>query len=95
MSDIRTTFKLDGDQMIVNRVQDAEPFLDRNKALLTHNDGYTETRDMRRAASIPNVIVEQWMREGVSVFDPNDAAEVRRRLNSSDWAHLRTAPGTI
>ncbi len=95
MSDILTGFDSDGDKLIVNRVQDVEPILERNKALMTHDDGYSEARDVRRAASIPNVIVEQWMKEGVNIFDKDCAAEVRRRLNSSEWAFLRTAEGVI
>ena len=52
-------------------------------------------RAFRRAAAIPNVVVEQWLREGVDVFDPNDAAEVKRRLNDPDNRFLRTAPGRL
>ncbi len=84
------------DRLVVEeRIQDVEPVLERNKALLTHDDGYSPSRDMRRIASVPNIIIEQWLKEGVNVFDPNCEAEVMRRLNSSDWAHLRTAGGKI
>ncbi len=84
------------DRLVVEeRVQDVEPVLERNKALLTHDDGYSPSRDMKRVASIPNIVIEQWLKEGVNVFDPNCEAEVMRRLNSSDWAHFRTSGGKI
>ncbi len=84
------------DRLVVEeRIQDVEPVLERNKALLTHDDGYSPSRDMKRIASVPNIVIEQWLKEGVNVFDPNCEAEVMRRLNSSDWAHLRTSGGKI
>ncbi len=89
----KTTVK---DRLVVEeRIQDVEPVLERNKALLTHDDGYSPSRDMKRIATVPNIVIEQWLKEGVNVFDPNCEAEVMRRLNSSDWAHLRTSGGTI
>lgn len=75
--------------------QDVEPILDRNKRLASLNDGYTPTREMRRAASIPIVILYQWMQEGVDYRDKNCWPEIRRRLNSPEWRHLRTAPGRL
>lgn len=81
--------------IIVNRVQDVEPILDRNKRLSTDGDGYSESRELRRVGSIPLVVVEQWMREGVDVFNPDHVPEVKRRLNSSDWAFLRTSGGVV
>jgi hypothetical protein len=82
-------------QTLVKRIQDVEPILEHNKALQTLNDGYSPSRDLRRVASIPNVVVEQWMREGVNIFDKNCAAEVRRRLNDPTNLFLRTAPGRL
>lgn len=73
-------------------VQDVAPIIDANKAMRLANDGYTESRDYRRVASIPPIIEEQWMKEG---WYPHDKVELARRLNSSDWAHLRTADGRL
>jgi len=86
---------LDGDDMHVRRSQDVEPILDENKRLMTLNDGYTRDRSMRRVASIPMTVVEQWMKEGINIFDKNDAQAVRRKLNSADYRYLRTAPGVV
>ena len=87
----------DGDQSIVRTVQDVEPILENNKNLQTLNDGYTADRSLRRIASIPLVVVQQWMKEdGVNWLAlPRDekAAYLRRKLNDPQWRYLRTSEG--
>lgn len=94
---IATRFVEDGDgSLIVHREADVEPLLEANKALAASGDGYTPSRELRRAASIPLAIVEKWKNElGVDVFDPNDMPKVRQLLNSSEYLYLRTAPGRL
>jgi hypothetical protein len=94
---IRTRFVEDGDgSLIVHRLADVEPILELNKALATSGDGYTPSREMRRAASIPFAIVEKWRNElGVDVLNPDHMPKVRQLLNSSEYAFLRTAPGRL
>lgn len=78
------------------RTQDCEPILERNKALQNDGDGYSPSRDLRRVASIPNVVIEKWLNEdGINLFDPAHADAVRRKLNDPEWRHLRTAPGQV
>lgn len=85
----------DGTFLIEHR-QDVEAHLDRNKALQNHDDGYSPTRELRRAASIPDVIVVKWMEEnGINVFDPEHSTAVKRKLNDPEWRWLRTAPGRL
>lgn len=71
--------------------QDAAPLLDLNKAMANENDGYTPSRDMRRLASIPAVLMEAWAAE---VGHDKDALKelVLRRLNDADYQWLRTSP---
>lgn len=92
---ILTETILDGGDMHVLRHQDCEPILDNNKRLYTLNDGYSPSRDLRRVASIPLTVVEQWMKEGVNIFDKNCAEAIRKKLNSPEWLYLRTAPGRV
>ena len=74
--------------------QDVEPILDNNKRLANDNDGYSPSRELRRIASIPLVIVEKWKNEmGVDVFKKDHQAKVRALLNDPDWRYLRTSPG--
>lgn len=85
----------DDGKIIVKREQDVEAILNHNKALATDSDGYSQSRDLRRVASIPLAVVEQWRLEGVDIMDPNCKEEVRRRLNSSENLYFRTAPGRL
>jgi len=71
--------------------QDAEPLLDLNKAMANENDGYTPSRDMRRLASIPAVLMEKWLAE--VNYDSNALREyVIKKLNDPDYLWLRTSP---
>lgn len=94
---IRTRFVEDSDgSLIVHREADVEPLLEANKALYSMNDGYSPSRELRRAASIPMAIIEKWKNElGVDVFNPDHMPAVRRLLNSNEYAFLRTAPGRL
>lgn len=94
---IRTRLVEDGDgSLIVHREADVEPLLEANKALYTSGDGYSPSREWRRAASIPMAIIEKWRNElGVDVFNPDHIGAVRRLLNSSEYLYLRTAPGRL
>lgn len=94
---IRTRLVEDSDgSLIVHREADVEPLLEANKALYTSGDGYSPSREWRRAASIPMAIIEKWRNElGVDVFNPDHKPAVRRLLNSNEYAFLRTAPGRL
>jgi hypothetical protein len=82
--------------MVEEISQDCEPILDHNKALAAEGSGYSPSGDLRRVASIPLVLVEKWLREeGLDVFDPAHDAALRRKLNSSEYLYLRTAPGAV
>lgn len=90
-----TGFWIDGDKAIEEHTQDVEPILERNKRLRNEGRGFSESGDLKRIASIPLVVVHQWLQEGVDVFNPDHTKEVERRLNSSDWAFLRTSEGNV
>ena len=78
---------------MTRRLLDVEPILERNKALQNegHRGGF-----WWRAASIPNVVIEKWLREdGIDVFNKDHWPAVRRRLNSSEYRWLRTGSFTL
>jgi hypothetical protein len=82
--------------LTVHRGEDVEPVLERNKALYTDGDGYSPSREWRRAASIPLALVEKWKNElGVDIFNPDHLPAIRRLLNSNEYLYLRTAPGRL
>lgn len=85
----------EGDKFYVEKVQDVEPILERNKALQNESDGFNHARDGRRVASIPMIVHLQWLKEGFDCTDPNNESELRRRLSSSEYMWLRTSPGAV
>jgi hypothetical protein len=84
----------------ISITQQIAEMLERNKAMTAHNDGYTPSREIRRAASIPASVRLKWIiEEGWDWMmhdrDPGIAQKLAAKLNDPDWAHLRTAPGRI
>jgi hypothetical protein len=93
MSEVVTRVHLDRSDGVVHveRIQDVEPILERNKAL----QSIPQRSDWgRHIASIPNVILERWIHEeGVNYLAlPGEefARLIRRKLKDPDWRHLRT-----
>ena len=77
---------------------DVTAHLEQNKAMANHNDGYSPSRELRRVASIPAIVILKWKEElGVDFYssDPEQKRKVRQLLNSSEYQFLRTAPGRI
>ena len=86
----------DGDQHRFEAVAPTDPVIEHNKAMRTHNDGYSPSREMRRVASIPYIIGLKWhAEEGWWFLDPNCAHKVAAKLNDPEWQHLRTADGRV
>ncbi len=85
------------DELLVRSQQDVEPTLELNKKLYTKDDeGYGSTRDLRRVASIPNIIVEKWLKEdGINVYREEDWPKVAAKLDDPEYRFLRTAPGKV
>ena len=82
------------DGVAVETVQDVEPILEANKA--DFNSGRTPSGALKKIAEIPLVVYQMWRdMYGIDALDPNHKSAVRRLLNSSDWRHLRTAPGRL
>lgn len=70
--------------------------LDWNKAAKTHNDGYSQSRELRRVARIPAIVAHKWLvEEGWDCHKPEYADRLLKKLNDPDWAHLRTADGRL
>lgn len=53
--------------------------------------------EMQRVASIPNVVAIQWIQEGINVMAPNkeDLKRMKQKLNSPEYAYLRTGGGRL
>jgi len=52
-------------------------------------------KNMWKVASIPNIVVEQWRKEGIDLFKDEDWPKVRAKLNDPEYKWLRTSPGRV
>jgi hypothetical protein len=98
-SDLTTVIKAEQGKLVVRRTQDTTGYLEANKAEMNEAPSwrpYANT-SLRRVASIPMIVVEAWMKEGVNIFDPSPEMQkkIAAKLNSNEFAHLRTYPGRV
>ena len=88
---------LSGDEFQIYDVQDVQGVLDHNRAMSNEDHGgWTESRDMRKAASIPLAVIHKWkVEKGVDVFNKDHWEAVRRLVNDPDWRYLRSSHWTV
>lgn len=85
-----------GRDWVFHSSQDVDPLLDRNKAMATHNDGYSPDRTLRRVAHLPWEFIKHCREvEGWNPLDPACADRLKRVLNDPEYHFLRTAPGKL
>lgn len=90
----------DGNETRFAATQDVAPILEQNKAERGQNDGYSPSRELRRAARIPYVVGIKWLNDEGWWFmdadkDPDVAKKLAAKLNSSEYMYLRTADGRL
>lgn len=85
------------DILTIHNYQDCEPTIKLNKELYNKGDGgYGPTREWRRAASIPNIILEKWLlEENIKWWDSEDTPKMMAKLDDPEYRYLRTAPGKL
>ena len=95
---VKTRYIQESDgKLTINNQQNLNPLLDRNKKLYTQNDGYTASRDMRRIASVPPIILQLWTKEYNGSNNwwalPKETQKkiMRTKLNSSDFRYFKTS----
>ncbi len=95
MSELRSFARLEGDTLITGSVQDCTPYAERAKAL--HNEGFHGSKDMRLAATLPDVLVEKYCNDNGITFQEfmRDRAHVKRMCNDPALAHFRVWKGKI
>lgn len=94
-TDITTAIKCRNGELVVKRVQATDPYAEinhqRRREFSATQNGYQ--RPIRMVADVPNIVIEQWLKMGVNIFDRNDAKKVRQLLNSNEYSKWRTSPG--
>jgi len=96
LTTVNTDVTQEGDEYVIKRSQDVSGILEDNKEAFNNYSANTKEGGMgRRIASVPFVIVEQWLKEGINVMNPseNDRVKMMAKLNSNEYQFLRTAPG--
>jgi hypothetical protein len=89
-------------KLTINKQQNVNKLMKRNKELYNHNDGYlSKEREMKRVASVPPLVLQLWAKE----YNGNNnwfglPIEIQRqimrtKLNSSEFKYFRTAEGKL
>ena len=94
MSEVKTILHANRDGTITfQRHQDVEGILESNKRAAL-DDEQNPAAFGRRVASIPNMVIEQWIKEGLNIFDlgkdPSVKKKLFQKLNDPEWLYLRT-----
>jgi hypothetical protein len=69
--------------------------------LITLNDGYSKSRDLKRIASIPNICLGIWAKEynGTNNWFAIPHIErkkiLRKKLNSNEYRYFRSSEGKL
>lgn len=95
---VETQVEATGDgRLFLRHEQDATPITEANKASQSAGrQAWGTDKEMWRVASIPNVVVIKWLNDhGVNFYDDNHWPKVKRLLNSSEYAWLRTGGGRL
>lgn len=97
---IRRTMHWDDSEkkLIIQNTQDDSHILDWNRALYNAERSSSSLwggRDYVKVASIPNNIVEDWMRKGVSIYTKEGRAKILAWISGNEFSALRTAPGRL
>ena len=99
---VKTRYIQESDgKLTINNQQNINPLLERNKKLYTDNSGYTPSKDFKRIASVPPIILEIWTKEyngsrnwfGLPKEIQNKI--LKTKLNSSEFRYFRTAEGKL
>jgi hypothetical protein len=90
----RHVFHTEGDDIIVETLQDVEPNLERTKAQFNqfpHKAAQKFKGDMHKVAEIPLTVWEDLKRRGIA----DDEAALKRWLDDRDNSVFRTMPGSL
>ncbi len=100
---VNTTYHSDdaNKQVVIERNVDYKPIINHNKKMYTQNEGYSKSRDLKRVASIPTLVLELWTKEyngtGNWFALPKEVQQkiLKTKLNSNEFQYFRTAPGRL
>ena len=88
-------------KLTVKNSQDVNPILQKNKRLYNLNDGYSKSKDLKRVASIPSLVLQLWAKEyngtnnWFAIPDIERKRILKLKLNSNEYRYFRTASGRL
>lgn len=88
---IKKQLNFDDKKIIKTTTQDVTDLINKNQRLVTADDGFTPSRDMKRAATIPVALYWELKREGII----DDPVAMKKWLNDGDNRKWRTSEGRI
>ena len=99
MSDLKFSYDYDEteDRLTLKHEQDVSDILEQNKAAANAKSSSDKWGEFERVASIPATVVMEWMNEGINVMAPTaeDQRRIKQKLNSNEYAFLRTRGGRL
>jgi hypothetical protein len=92
---LQTKLHADGDQMVVENVQDCTPIVELAQAL--HKEGRHGSNEFRHAAKIPDVVIQIYLNKHNIEFSEfmQNKAHIRAMLNDPDLRNFRIWPGRV
>jgi len=80
----------------IHHDQDVEAIIEHNKVLQNDADykKHGIKNEFHHVAHIPDIVVMQWLQEGIDVMRKEHWPAVRRKLLDPMYRHLRTTLGT-
>ena len=84
------------DTLTVAHTQDVSQILEQNKRARDESAS-SRMGDMQKVATLPSIVVMQWMQEGINEMAPNreDVKRMKKKLNSPEFKYLRTGGGRL
>ena len=95
MSVMETSVSIDNGNAIFKSTQDCTSILEHTKKL--HNEGIHGGNEMRHAARIPQVLIEQYLTQNNILFSEfmSNQVHIKRMLNDPALAGFRIWPGRV
>lgn len=93
---VREEFSFDNedDSLIVKRIQDCSPFLERAHQIREHGNWRGEDNDFWHYASVPNEVCHQLLQRGINIFRDEDLPKVLAYINT-EAPYLKCTPKFI
>ena len=98
----RTRYIQESDgKLTIHNKQNINPLLERNKKLYTQGPGSIVSKDFKRIASIPPIILQIWTKEHNGSRNwfalPKETQNkiLKTKLNSSEFRYFKTSEGRL